>query len=339
MKKLTVVLLCCMLLVGQMLVITASAARKITLTVEYKYENLPISEARFDIYKIANVNNKGEIKTVSPFNSCALDFNKTDSETMNNLALTLSSYIARDGVKPYDSAVTDSAGKAEFPNSRDGITKGLYLIIGRDAEADGVMYSTEAFLTFLPAKAADGTAIYDVTARPKATEKDETGERKIKVLKVWNDNNSTARPEEITVDLIKDGKVKDTVVLSKTNNWRYSWDKLDCSAEYHVAERGAPDGYTVLTRIEGITFIITNTKQTTDEPTTEPDVPEDTTAPDDSKEETTSSDETTKENDKKPNLPQTGMLRWPVPYLACAGLILFMAGWVRHRKSEIENEK
>ena len=338
-KKLTVVLLCCMLLVGQMLTVTASAAQKISLTVEYKHENLPISGAQFDIYKIADVNNKGEISAVSPFNLYALDFSKIDSETMNNLALTLTAFIARDGVKPYDSAVTDLSGKAEFPNSRKEITKGLYLIIGRDTKADGVTYSTDAFLTLLPATGSDGTPSCNVTAKPKATEKDETGERKIKVLKVWNDNNSAERPKEITVDLIKNGKVADTVVLSKANNWRHSWEKLDASAEYHVAERGAPDGYTVLTKLEGVTFIITNTKKPSEEPTTKPTAPEDTTAPDSSEEDTTSSDETTKENDKKPDLPQTGMLRWPIPYLACAGLVLFMAGWVRHRKSEIENEK
>ena len=110
-KRLTAILLCCMLLVGQMLVITASAARKINLTVDYKYEDLPLSQAQFDIYKIATVNGNGEIKPISPFSYYALDFSKTDNETMHSLALTMASYIARDGIKPYDSAVTDADGK------------------------------------------------------------------------------------------------------------------------------------------------------------------------------------------------------------------------------------
>lgn len=336
-KRLTAILLCCMLLVGQMLVITASAARKINLTVDYKYEDLPLSQAQFDIYKIATVNGNGEIKPISPFSYYALDFSKTDNETMHSLALTMASYIARDGIMPYDSAVTDADGKAAFPNNRTGITGGLYLVIGHDTTVNGVKYTTEPFITQLPAKGADGTANYDVTARPKASDTDQAGRGKLKVLKVWDDNGSTNRPDEITVDLIKDGKVADSVVLNNENFWRHTWNNLDKESRYYVAERGAPDGYTVLMSFEGITFIITNTKETPDEPTTVPDetdTPEDTTSSDD----TTHSEESTT-GDKKPNLPQTGMLRWPVPYLACAGLVLFMAGWVRHRKSEIENEE
>ena len=33
-------------------------------------------------------------------------------------------------------------------------------------------------------------------------------------------------------------------------------------------------------------------------------------------------------------LPQTGMLWWPVPLLAVAGVALFLAGWIRHGRGE-----
>ena len=37
-------------------------------------------------------------------------------------------------------------------------------------------------------------------------------------------------------------------------------------------------------------------------------------------------------NPDKPVLPQTGQLNWPVPVLACSGVLLFAVGWVLDRK-------
>ena len=36
-------------------------------------------------------------------------------------------------------------------------------------------------------------------------------------------------------------------------------------------------------------------------------------------------------------LPQTGQLNWPVPVLACSGVLLFAAGWVLNRQGKKEN--
>ena len=38
-------------------------------------------------------------------------------------------------------------------------------------------------------------------------------------------------------------------------------------------------------------------------------------------------------------LPQTGQLWWPVPILAGAGMILFVIGWILHRKWSQEHEE
>jgi hypothetical protein len=39
----------------------------------------------------------------------------------------------------------------------------------------------------------------------------------------------------------------------------------------------------------------------------------------------------------KPVLPQTGQLNWPVPVLACCGVLLFSVGWVLNRQGKKEN--
>ena len=38
-------------------------------------------------------------------------------------------------------------------------------------------------------------------------------------------------------------------------------------------------------------------------------------------------------------LPQTGQLNWPVPVLACAGMLLFGMGWALNRTGKRKNEK
>ena len=38
-----------------------------------------------------------------------------------------------------------------------------------------------------------------------------------------------------------------------------------------------------------------------------------------------------------PKLIQTGQLNWPVPVLACSGVLLFAAGWVLNRQGKKEN--
>ena len=41
-----------------------------------------------------------------------------------------------------------------------------------------------------------------------------------------------------------------------------------------------------------------------------------------------------KENTKIQKLPQTGQMNWPIPLLACSGMILFLAGWRIYKKGK-----
>ena len=36
-------------------------------------------------------------------------------------------------------------------------------------------------------------------------------------------------------------------------------------------------------------------------------------------------------------LPQSGQLNWPIPFMACSGVLLFAAGWVLNRQGKKEN--
>ena len=152
--------------------------------------------------------------------------------------------------------------------------------------------------------------------------------REVRVLKVWSDaGNEEKRPESITVQLLKDGAVYDTVTLSAENNWAYTWTGLPQSEngrpiDWQVAESAVP-GYTVAITEEGVTFRVENTYQP-DQPDNpdNPDIPDEPPplGPGD--------------QPGEPTLPQTGALWWPVPLLAAAGLLLLTAGLLLRRRED-----
>lgn len=80
-----------------------------------------------------------------------------------------------------------------------------------------------------------------------------------KVVKIWDDaGNTDKRPAGIVVELLKNGKVYDTVTLGENNNWSYHWTELDPDAKWSVNEKYIPDGYTATITESGNTFVITN---------------------------------------------------------------------------------
>ena len=109
------------------------------------------------------------------------------------------------------------------------------------------------------------------------------------------------------MELYNGAELVDTVQLSAANNWRQTWTDLT-AGDWRVVERTAVEGYTVVSTHEGYEYVITNSY----------------TAPGGS----------TGGSSGGGKLPQTGMLWWPVPLLAIAGMALFLAGWIRHGRGE-----
>jgi pilin isopeptide linkage protein len=114
-------------------------------------------------------------------------------------------------------------------------------------------------------KADDGTFTYTVTNTHK------TEETEVKVKKVWSDadNQDGYRPDDVTVNLLADGKVIDTVILSEENNWSYGWTKLDKKAagkdiDYTVTEDEVPEYTTKIEKADDgtFTYTVTNTHKT-----------------------------------------------------------------------------
>ena len=267
----------------------------------------------------------------------------------------------------YWTAKTDTNGSAKF----EGLTRGLYLITIESVKSGRTTYTFTPTLRCLPSLSEDGSEwVADQNVNPKS-DKNTTGggggggdsTASVTVLKVWKDEGQESdRPDSVTVELLRDGKVYASQELSKSNNWRHTWTGLSKGNSWVVNEVGAPsDKYTVLTESEGNVFTVTNTHTTDiDDPNTplnpgpgpggdpgtngdipptnidDPDVPLDPgQTPGDNA--TNIKDPAAPANAAK--LPQTGQLWWPVPILAVAGIAFFSIGWLRSRKDESEENK
>ena len=334
-----------------------------SLTVYFGQDGDGFSGVEFQIYRVADVSALAQFTLTGDFAGYPVQVNGLDSSGWRALAQTLDGYVARDGLEPLQTARTGRDGSAAF----DGLSAGLYLVTGDRYREGRYTYTPEPFLICLPTLDEETDAwIYDVTASCKYDSRynppggggGDDGEADTivrEVLKVWEDDgNEEQRPDEIVVQLLRDGRVYDTVTLNERNNWKYTWFGLDADYQWRVVEYETPEGYTVSVYRQGITFVMTNswTEDLPDEETPEDDVPPspDENPPDEQTPESDvppSSDENlpdgqTPEGDvpskgDEPGssgtqtLPKTGVLWWPVPVLACAGLFLFLIGWGKHR--------
>ena len=279
--------------------------RTSSLTIEYIPGN-PLKDVEFQLYKVADISSAGDLTWTDDFERYdeRISLDNDNQSDWQGVANALAVYAPLDKIQPLKSGKTDQNGKLSFT----GLKPGLYLITGENVMVGDTTYISEASLVALPNSTPNGTWNYNVTVCPKhSIVKDQTVSRT--VLKIWeNDKNTGSRPESITVQLLCNGKVYDTQTLNARNGWSYTWTQLDGSYDWKVVEKDAPSGYKVKMLREGITLTITNTYQTPDNPPNPPKPPD------------------------KPKLPQTGQLWWPVPFLVCGGLVLFLIGFVYRRK-------
>ncbi len=244
--------------------------QNVTLAIRYTHNEKPVSGVQFNLYYVADVNEYAEFALAGDFENYPVQVNGLTTDGWKTLAETLKGYAEQDKLKALDSGKTDDNGTLSFPNDQESLKPGLYLVVGRTLTKDGYSYKTEPFLVSLPNLDSDAnTWSYDVTVEPKHTREelppspsDDTVSRK--VLKVWKDDVEKLRPQEVIIQLLKDGEVYDTVTLNEKSDWCHTWDELPkynkdgSKVEWAVTEK-AVDDYTVLIEKNGITFTVTNT--------------------------------------------------------------------------------
>ncbi len=315
---------------------TIDTDRDSTLTITYRDGDKPLSGAAFDLYRAADIDSDGKRTPAGAFQEYPVDWKSNDQKAWKELATTLEGQIAlRDDVKPVASGKTDADGRLEF-GKESPLKPGLYLVIGHPHRQDGRIYTAQSFMVQLPSLDKKGDWMYDITVNTKHDSRPTGGgggggggtsqSVSRKVLKVWNDDGSEQnRPQSVTVHLLRDGEIYDTVTLREADNWRYEWPNLSDKYHWTVAEQVEGDYY-VSVSLEGITYVVTNTSE---EEFPEDPVPGGSIEPPD--------EEFTEPGvplgDK---LPQTGQLWWPVCILITLGMGCIIAGLVLKRGESYE---
>ena len=232
--------------------------RQIDLSIVYEDADIPLKQVTFRLYRIATVNELGEPTLLPPFSTYPISLESQSAAQWNALASTLEAYVLRDNIPATTSGKTNGSGRM-----RMNLTPGYYLVLGDRHVQDGLVYEVLPAIVLLPTKSpVTGEWIYEAVLYPKFDSAVAPGENDFirrKVLKVWNDEgHERKRPAQVTVHLLRDGEIYDTVSLTAKNNWRHTWEQLDARHSWRVLEE-IPEGYTVEISREGITFVVRNT--------------------------------------------------------------------------------
>jgi len=324
MKKTISILMTVMMLVT----LTVSAAGKIDLdkgvdlTLNYAYDGTAIKGAEFSAYRIAEVDEYARYKVLEGFAGYEItgfldeDGYLVDEEEgyWKTVATTLSGYMTKDKVEATAAAETDENGKAHF----EGLEAGIYLVMGASHRQGNYRYTAEPFLIALPGLDHEANEwVYEVEVAVKNSRRTVYDDFDITLIKQWaNAEAFEGELPEIEVEIYRDGKLYDTVVLSEENNWKVKVEDLSEKYDWEFVEITEGD-FTVAVEQTGSKIVFTNTLP---EIPDEPDIPENPPTPPDVP--------------ADPELPATGSLWWPVPLLAIAGVVLFMLGWMRRRSYE-----
>ena len=288
------------LVVAFILPSTVLAASQGSIHVHFYHENEAISDAVFSAYRVADFTEDGEYVPTEAFSSYAISWKDLDLETASELGSTLSAYVSRDNIAADAQGKTDENGDVYLKD----LPAGIYLVIGDavtvvNSSVEDTIYFPQPAVVHVPDWDENGMHISDdVTIEPKSdfTKVDKSIERK--ALKIWKNDSSENRPSEITVQLLKNGEIYDEQTLTAEDNWRYTWSNLDPECRWEMIEKDVPDGYTATVSQQGVTFTLTNTYGDPSSQNTTPDK----------------------------NLPNTGVLWWPVPVLLGLGAVLCIVG-------------
>lgn len=289
--------------------VDVSADCSFTLSCYYNGNALP--DMRFSLYRVGDISESAVFTLSGDFKDYKVSLRDLDNAGWKAAANTLAAYIRPDNIAALKTGVAGRNGVIDFGT----LSTGLYLVVGESLAVGDTTYASSPFLVSLPGEGKNGGWSYDVNAAAKLSASVEPPSPprettvNISVIKVWNDSGSESkRPENIEAVLLRNGREYRSVTLSASNNWRYTWKGLDDDYDWSVIEETVPEGYVVTYGSRGTVFTIDNSylEDIPDPGTPTANIPDE---------------------DTPTSLPQTGLLWWPVPLMAGAGLLLFALGW------------
>ena len=284
---------------------TAFALEETGIEIRYPY-----GSCTFDFYRLATFSDTEGFLPATPFDRYVntipslAEMEKLTPEEARLLATTMETVVLRDDIAPYRTATTDEDGELVLT----GIQQGMYLVLGTSTTDGEYFYTPSPILVSVPTRDVHDVWQYHVIVEHNKVvkEKLEQPTTHREVIKIWKDDgNEARRPANITIQLLQDGAVYDTVLLSAANNWMYRWTDLPAAHSYTAVEIDVPEPYTISVERDRTAIYITNTYNGPPPP-------------------------------PPPDLPQTGQLWWPVPLFVMLGLssLLLSAFYRRNDKEE-----
>lgn len=251
-----------------------------------------LSGVDISLYRVGELSPSGSWKLTGSFADYPVDLNGLDASGWGAAAQTLAAYVSADAVPALAAGATDARGLLRF----EDLEHGLYLVCAGDLDYHDARYRFSPILTALPSVDDSGTELSETRCDLKFERVELTN---LTVVKRWDDGGAANRPRQISVQLLCDGEVVDTIQLDAAAGWQHTWTGLSLGHSWQVVEANVPDGYTVTIERSGDTVAIINTG--------------DITPP-------------------EKRLPQTGTLWHLVPPLAFAGMALLIVSAYRRRR-------
>lgn len=287
---------------------TASASEDRSITLNYSP-----GVCSFRFYKIADLSTDGQLSLVAPFTDYTDSIDTLDrigelnADEMRLLSATLEAVVLRDKLTPKYIDSSSQNGVLTITNPE----RGIYLIIGEQTKDEKYLYTPSPLLVSVPRLSENGSWENHVIIEHTKLQKEEHGNdvTKYRVRKIWKDTGyRSIRPTEITVQLLQNGILYDTVILSKENDWSYEWENLPSDFNWTVVEKKIPNGYFLSVDKKKNGIILTNRYK---EP---PPPPEE-------------------------EIPQTGQLWWPVPVLFALGCAFLYLGVLSKKARKHKGER
>ena len=276
----------------------------ITLHLDY---GGPIAGAKFKLYQVATMSKDLTFTMKSPFSSVVTDPSKfldAEKEWLEKTADELRKIAESSKLTPDGTETTDVNGNVTFLKvGEKPLTPGIYLAFGYPQKIGNYIYSFKTSIITVP-YLKDGMWEYHQSADIKRERTPVEDETYIMFEKIWEkDDNSTLRPTSIDLLVLLDGKQMERITLNASNGWKTS-RFYSGTGKWSVQEVTVPNGYLPTYNVKAQDNTCDVTVVNSYQYTTPTPVP------------------------TKGNIPQTGMIWWPVILMAVAGAALFALGLV-----------
>lgn len=298
--------LLCLLVIGLILMPVSTAFALEESGIEIRYAH---GVCTFDFYKLADFSKTEGFIPATPFDRYTdtipllVGMAGMTTEETRLLATTMEAVVLRDGITPSHTAATNEDGALALTD----LQQGMYLVLGTSTTDGEYRYTPSPILVSVPTRDIHDVWQYYVILEHNKVVKENLDQPTThrEVIKIWQDDgNESSRPAAITVQLLQDGNVYDTVQLSDDNNWMYRWTELPAAHTYTAVEVEVSEPYTMSVERDRTAIYVTNTYNGPPPP-------------------------------PPPDLPQTGQLWWPVPLMVALGLCsLLLSACYRRRDEE-----